>query len=170
MIYMVEQALSDPSRRAAWDAWYLDHMRRLLTIPGIRATQRFGAIHDAASPFVALHEVESPAVFESQAYQNAAGPANTGIWRAVMVNWHRNLFVGVDHTPEVPGTALLLVVEDGYDAPAPLHWLDAIGLDRSVARRAIGVVPRSAASLAGAPGLRVCEPLTPRMSAVAHTP
>ena len=41
MIYMVEMALIDLSQRVEWDAWYLSHMKMLISIPGIQATQRF---------------------------------------------------------------------------------------------------------------------------------
>jgi hypothetical protein len=60
MIYMVGMALLDTARRVEWDAWYVAHQHRLLSIPGFRASQRFEAIHAAPSPFVALHEVDSP--------------------------------------------------------------------------------------------------------------
>ena len=174
MIYMVEMALLDLARRAEWDAWYVAHQHRLLSIPGFRASQRFEAIHATPSPFVALHEVDSPEVFASPAYRARAGPANTGEWQARMGHWHRNLFDGVDHTPDVTMDGRLVVVEDGgLPAPADLSltWMDAVGLDRSVARRALGVMPAPAAErLAGAPGIRVLKPIGPRLPRVTPGP
>ena len=82
MIYMVEMALLDIARRAEWDAWYVAHQHRLLSIPGFRASQRFEAIHAAESPFVARHEVDSPEIFASAPYRAKAGPSNTGEWQA----------------------------------------------------------------------------------------
>ncbi len=41
---MVEMALIDLSQRAEQDAWYLSHMKKPATIPGIAATQRFKTI------------------------------------------------------------------------------------------------------------------------------
>jgi len=111
MISMVEMALLDAARRAEWDAWYVAHQHRLLSIPGFRASQRFEAIHVAASPFVALHEVDSPQIFARPMYRAKAGPSNTGEWQAKMANWHRNPFVGIEHTPDVPRDARLVVVE-----------------------------------------------------------
>lgn len=55
---MVEMALLDTARRAEWDAWYVGHQHRLLSIRGFDASQRFEAVHEAESPFVALHEVD----------------------------------------------------------------------------------------------------------------
>ena len=170
MIYMVEMALLDPARRAEWDAWYLAHQHRLLCIPGFRASQRFETIHAAASPFVALHEVDSPEIFARPAYRSQAGPSNTGAWQARMGNWHRNLFGGVDHTPDVPMDARLVVVEDGGGSAlpdgAPVTWMEAVGLDRSVPRRGLAVMsPATADTLVGTPGLRVLRALGPRLRA-----
>ena len=40
MLYMVEMALLDTARRAEWEAWYVAHQHRLLSIPGIHAPSR----------------------------------------------------------------------------------------------------------------------------------
>ena len=170
MIYMVEMNLLDTGRRAEWDAWYVAHQHRLLSIPGFRASQRFEAIHPATSPFVALHEVASADVFTSPAYRAQAGPTNTGEWQAKMNNWHRNLFA-LDHTPDVPTDARLVVVEPAGAAALPsdvsVTWMDAVGLDRSVPRRGLAVMPAKVAGpLAGAPGLRVLKPIGPQLRSV----
>jgi len=169
MIYMVEMALLDTARRAEWDAWYVTHQHRLLSIPGIRASQRFEAIHAAPSPFVALHQVDSPEVFTSPSYRSQAGPTNTGEWQAKMNNWHRNLFDRA-HTPDVPRDARLVVVEDDATADvADVTWMDAIGLDRSVRRRGLAVAASGIADrLVGAAGVRVLKPIGPRLEADGH--
>lgn len=167
MIYMVEMALIDLSRRVEWDAWYLSHMKLLISIPGIQATQRFEALSPHPSPFVALHQVTGPDVFTSDAYRAKAGPTGTGEWRDRMNNWHRNVLTGLDETPEVPLDGALVVVEDGASAPVPLQWTEAIGLDRSVTRRGFAVISKlaDATGLIGLSGVRVCRPLTPRLRA-----
>ena len=92
MIYMVELALLDTGRRAEWDPWYVAHQHRLLSIPGFRASQRFEAIHAAESPFVALHEVDSPEIFASPLYRAQGGPSNTGEWQGCTTNlWVKKL-------------------------------------------------------------------------------
>jgi hypothetical protein len=167
MIYMVEMALLDTARRAEWDAWYVEHQHRLLSIPGFRASQRFETIHPAASPFVALHEVDSADIFTSPTYRGKAGPTNTGEWQAKMSNWHRNLF-DLAHSPDVPLDARLVVVEaDAAPAlprDADVSWMNAVGLDRSVPRRGLSVMPSTTADrLIGTAGLRVLKPLGPRL-------
>jgi hypothetical protein len=165
MIYMVEMALLDTARRAEWDAWYVAHQHRLLSIPGFRASQRFEAVHAAVSPFVALHEVDSPDIFAGATYRAKAGPGNTGEWQTKMGNWHRNLF-DRDCTPDVPMDARLVVVEDGAAAPGvPVEWMTAVGLDQSVPRRGLAVVsPAAADRLTGTPGVRVLKPIGARLT------
>jgi hypothetical protein len=169
MIYMVEMALLDAARRAEWDAWYVAHQHRLLSIPGFRASQRFEAIHPARSPFVALHEVDSPAIFASAPYRATAGPGNTGEWQTRMGNWHRNLFAGIEHTPDVPADARLVIVDAEGDTRMPhyvtVQWMEAVGLDRSVERRGLSVAtPGVADVLVGAPGIRVLKPIGARLT------
>jgi hypothetical protein len=167
MIYMVEMALLDTARRAEWEAWYVGHQHRLLSIPGIHASQRFEALHAAASPFVALHEVDSADVFTGPTYRAKAGPTNTGEWQTKMDNWHRNLF-DREHTPDVAMDARLLVIEPDGGAALPgtisVTWMRAVGLDRTVEQRGLAVVAAAAAqALNSAPGIRVLRPLGPRL-------
>ncbi|HXJ79707.1 MAG TPA: hypothetical protein VMS64_13630 [Candidatus Methylomirabilis sp.] len=169
MIYMVEMALLDAARRVEWDAWYVAHQHRLLSIPGFLASQRFESIHPAASPFVALHQIDSPEFFSSAPYRAMGGPSNTGAWQAKMGNWHRNLFAGLERTPDVPMEARLIVVEEQGATPATLdrvtvQWMEAAGLDRSVKRRGLAVAPPETADrLVGLPGIRVLKPIGPRL-------
>jgi hypothetical protein len=168
VIYMVEMALLDSARRAEWEAWYVAHQQKLLSIAGIRASQRFEALHKAESPFAALHEVDSPDVLTSASYRAQAGPTNTGEWQTKMNNWHRNVFDGVAHTPDVPTDSCLLVVEAHGGSALPggvtVTWMTAVGLDRSVARRGLAIVPAATAHrFVGTPGVRVMKPLGPRL-------
>jgi len=169
MIYMVEMALLETGRRAEWDAWYVAHQHKMLAIPGFRASQRFEAIHAATSPFVALHEVDSADIFTSAPYRAQAGPSNTGEWQAKMGNWHRNLF-DLAHTPEVAMDARLVVIEHSAGSTVPkeisVTWMDAVGLDRSVQRRGLAVLPPAPAdTLVGTKGVRVLKPIGPRLRA-----
>ena len=171
MIYMVEMDFRNASREADWHAWYLDHVAKLIrNVPGFRATQRFRAITATPSPWLAMHDVVSPAVFESKEYRANGGPASTGEWQAEHSNWYRNVFAGIDHTPEVPPAGHLLVLEADAQVPAPpadsVLWLASVGLDRSAARRGIAVVPAGqlTAKLFGLAGVRIFKPITPRIA------
>src|SRR5438552_13882541 len=144
MIYMVEMDFPHPERLQEWHDWYLAHIRVLLTVPGFRASQRFEAVVGTHLRYLALHEVESAALFDSAAYRNRGGPASTGEWRQLQTNWHRNLLDGLDETPEVPTDAHLLVLRDARDAKLPagiaVHRLRGIGLDRTIVECGLAVL------------------------------
>jgi hypothetical protein len=172
MIYMVEMDFRNPAREADWHVWYLDHVARLIRgVPGFRATQRFRAITATPSPWLAMHDVASGEVFESPEYRAVGGPASTGEWQQEHTNWRRNLYAGIDHTPEVPPDAHLMVCEAVSRLPEPYAaraiWLESAGLDRSTGRRGIAVVPAGAltARLLGVPGVCLYRPISPRIAA-----
>jgi len=171
MLYMVEMDFRNPARESDWHVWYLDHVTKLIrNVPGFRASQRFRAITPTPSPWLAMHDVASAAVFESKEYRAHGGPASTGEWQKEHTNWHRNLFAGIDNTPEVAPDAHLLVLETSAKLPAPyadsVTWLESAGLDRSAARRGIAIVPagRLTAGLFGLDGVRIFKPISPRIA------
>ncbi len=174
MIYMVEMDFRHAEREAEWHAWYLAHIRVLLTVPGFRASQRFKAIVATPAPFLALHEVASAALFDSEAYRARGGPASTGEWRALQSNWQRNLLDGVEETPEVPPEAHVLVLQDARDAPLPggiaVTWLRAVGLDRTIGECGLAVVSDPAPLLGLArrdPRIRLYRPISEKIRATA---
>lgn len=170
MIYMVEMDLIERDRRVEWDHWYLTHTKMLLTFPGFHATQRFECLHEAEAPFVAIHQVDGPEFFQSEPYRDQAGPTGTGEWRTKMTNWNRDLFDGMDATPDVPLPGALIVVEEGADAGVPdglrVTWLNSVGLDRSVEQRGFAVADdlETARPAVGATGIRVLKPLIARLT------
>lgn len=174
MIYMVEMDFPHPEREAEWNAWYLAHIRVLLSVPGFRASQRFKATAATPSPYLALHEVASAALFDSAAYRSRGGPASVGEWRSLQTNWHRNLLDGIDETPEVPESAHLLVLRDARDAPLPagiaVSWLRGVGLDRTIEECGLAVV-RDPAPLLPLTGrderVRLYRPISEKIRAAA---
>jgi hypothetical protein len=172
VIYMVEMDFPHPEREAEWHAWYLAHIRVLLSVPGFRASQRFKAIGPASSPYLALHEVASAALFDSPAYRSRGGPASVGEWRQLQTNWHRNLLDGLDETPEVPDGSSLLVLRDASDAALPpgilVSWLHGAGLDRTIGECGLAVVkdPAPLLPLAGKDErIRLYRPISEKIRA-----
>jgi hypothetical protein len=172
MLYMVEMDFRNPAREGDWHVWYLDHVTKLIrSVPGFRASQRFRAITATSSPWLAMHDVTSGDVFESDEYRANGGPASTGVWQKEHTNWYRNLFAGIDHTPEVPLDAHLLVCESDASPPEPyassVTWLESVGLDRCAGRRGIAIVPPGSltAGLFGNAGVRIFRPISPRIAA-----
>lgn len=176
MIYMVEMDFRDTLREHDWHTWYLAHTTQLVrNVPGFTATQRFRALTPTPSPWLALHEVAGPQVFESAEYKANGGPASTGEWREKHVNWYRNLFAGsgFDKTPDVrPGDHLLLA-EASAEGKIPhalagrMRWGHSVGLDRTVERRGLLVLGHGelTARMFGIDGVRVFKPITPRITA-----
>jgi hypothetical protein len=64
----------DPAPGGASDylAWYADeHIPMLLDVPGWRRVRVFEQVEGKGPQFLALHELESPAVFDHEAYKKA---------------------------------------------------------------------------------------------------
>jgi hypothetical protein len=171
MIYVVEMDFRDPAREADWHTWYLEHVTTLIReVPGFRASQRFRALTPTLSPWLALHEVEGPRVFESAEYKSVGGPASTGEWQHRHTNWRRNLLADMD-SPAVPIDGHLLMADNGTDLPSAvagqITWLQCVGLDKSDPRRGIGVLQKGGlkAHHFGVKGLTVLAPITPKIGA-----
>ena len=144
MIYMVEMDMRLDGREAEWHDWYIAHIKVLLTVPGFRASQRFQSLLPCPAPYLALHHVDSGAIFESPEYRSRGGPGSTGEWRARHSNWRRNLLEGLDETPDVPSDKYVLRLENARDVALPAGispiWVKAAGLDRDAQEFALAVI------------------------------
>jgi hypothetical protein len=170
MIYMVEMEFRNTEREHDWHTWYLGHVTSLIcNVPGFRASQRFRALTPAPAPWMALHDVVSPDIFQSKEYKAHGGPASTGEWQKQHTNWTRNAYAGIDNTPDVPLDAHLLVIDANVQLPAPLAakvtWLETVGLDRTTGKRGIVIVPpgQLTAKLFHTPGVHIYKPISPRV-------
>lgn len=170
MIYVVEMDFRNPEREHDWHVWYLEHTTSLVrAVPGFTGTQRFRCLNPTPSPWVALHEVAGPQVFESAEYKRGGGPASTGDWGKEHMNWQRNLFDGAKETPDVAFDQHLLMAEGDAALPGAYEAravrLTGVGLDRTSPRRSIAVVPAGGltASMFGMPGVRILKPITPKI-------
>ena len=175
MLYITEMAFADLSRLAEWHAHYLRNIANLQTVPGFLASQRFESLADTPSPFSAMHEIASADVFESGIYKQRGGRASNGDWQKHMINWHRNLYSGLDATPEVADGSYLLFVDEQRDvaereiAVPPgvrIHWLTLVGLDRTIPHRGIAVLDDAREMLATArvdPRVKVFRPITKKI-------
>jgi hypothetical protein len=149
MIFTSESGLTDPSRVAEWDKWYLGHLAAMAAVPGVGSARRFRALDDGPPPSLAMYTVASPAVFDSAIYLRTRG---MGPFLSVVDErmHRRNLFEGLDAAPDVPLGGILLVADRSEPGPAQdgIVWLRAVALDRSVAHRGIAVFPDLAAARA----------------------
>ncbi len=167
---MVEMDMRLDDREAEWHDWYLAHIKVLLTVPGFRASQRFQSLLPCPAPYLALHQVDSGAIFDSPEYRSRGGPGSTGEWRARHANWRRNLLDGLAETPDVPAGAHLLRLENARDLALPagiaLSWTKAVGLDRDAVEFGLAVIadPAPFLDLAGRDErLRLYRPISEKL-------
>jgi hypothetical protein len=172
MIYMVEMDMSLGDREPEWHEWYIAHIKVLLTVPGFRASQRFRSLLPTPAPYLALHHVDSGAIFDSLEYRAKGGPASTGEWRALHSNWRRNLLEGLAEAPEVPADATLLRLENARDIALPDSiapvWTSAVGLDCDATEFGFAVMDDPAPLLDLARGdarLRLYRPISEKLRA-----
>jgi hypothetical protein len=168
MLYMVEMELPDRSRIADWHDWYVNHIRKLLTVDGYFASQRFEALTPRAAPFLAIHDVIGPQLFDGSGYRSVGGPSGTGEWQKVMTNWSRNLFDGCESMPEVKPNETLALVDDAAKLPPAYRdratWLTSIGLDQDIPKRGFLVLAADEdASELQAAGAEMFKPITEKM-------
>ncbi|MGH8637442.1 MAG: hypothetical protein ACREUZ_09955 [Burkholderiales bacterium] len=134
----------ETSRQAEWDAWYVEHLHVLLSVPGFHTAQRFVCLTTCRAPWLAIYSVESPDVFESAPYRARGGRDSTGAWKPLMRNWDRNVFDGIERAPAVGAEQLLLLADAEPASVRSLDidfcWLEVVGLDRTVTRRGLAVV------------------------------
>lgn len=168
MIYTVECAFTDPAREDEWNVHYSgEKLDNLLRLPGWRTSQRFRALTPINAPYFAMHTLRDAGVLGGQ-YRSVGGGVFGG-WEGKISNWHRNLFAGIDTAPEVmPDECLVLTKDPAVAFQLPtlnFRWMDACGLDRSVALCGLAIASRaSGESLAmhHADKVRVYEPIMPR--------
>ena len=164
---MSQSGLTDASREKAWAAWYADHLRIMVTVPGITSAQRFTTTTPGHPPSLAMYTVASAAVFDDPYYRSIRG---MGEWQPLMDprHYHRNLFAGQDDAPDVPDDRVLIVVDAERPAEFPglaLIWLTAAGLDRSTPHRGVAVVDGATADALARHGVAVYRPDGRRVTA-----
>jgi hypothetical protein len=165
MIFMSQSGLADLTREKEWDAWYVDHLRIMLTVPGISSAQRFKSRTPGYPLSLAMYTIASAAVFQDPYYQRVRG---MGEWLPLIEKRHyrRNLFEGLDAAPDVAeGHVLIIADRDRPADPAgvTLAWLKAVGLDCSTPYRGIAVVASAGAeAMAASGGVAIYRPATAR--------
>lgn len=147
MIYMVENGFADPSREAAWNEWYTGHMTEAFRkVPGWRTGQRFVAIAPGKPKYRAFYTVDSADVFTRPEYKATSGGRFPEEWRASVSSPRRNLGDGAWMPAVTRDQRLVVVDEPGYRgdlSDVALSWWNIVGLEKTVARRAIAVVDQA---------------------------
>ena len=148
---MSQSGLTDPSREADWDAWYLQHLGLMVAVVGVDSAQRFKTATPGYPPSLAVYSMCSAAVFEDPYYLSIRG---LGEFLPLIDRRHykRNLFAGLDRAPAVKANQVLLVWDAGsaqQESGIGFTWLEAVAIDRSTRYRGIAVVDARQASAHG---------------------
>ena len=164
LIFMSQTGITDPARETELDAWYVDHLRIMLTVNGVDSTQRFKTTSAGHSPSLAIYTVAGPHVFQDPYYLSVRG---MGEWMPLIDTnfYRRNFFDGLARAPEVGDDERLLVADRSRPEPnlldVPWAWLECVGIDRSTPFRGIAVVPRDIAEArSAAADVAVYSPVT----------
>lgn len=143
MIYMVDHVFTDPAQEPAWHAWYDGYLKKLLSVPGIHSTQRFKAVGESPSRFLAMYSIDSADVYTSEGYKKiGGGGSQSASFHPCYRLWTRNLFDGAVSAPVVREDQRVLVFD--RDAPdtssvigAKATWVRAVGLHMTTKYRAV---------------------------------
>lgn len=168
MIYMVDHIFTDPAQEPAWHAWYAGYLKKLLSVPGIHSTQRFKAIGETPSRFLAMYSLDSADVYTSEGYKNiGGGGSQSACFHPCYQLWTRNLFDGAVRAPVVlEGQRVLAFDREERNARGELGslesraiWLNAVGLHMTTKYRTIVVLDADEPAPA-LPGSHLYEPFT----------
>jgi len=148
MIFMSQSSITDPARESAWDVWYAEHLDVMASVPGVSSAQRFRTEAPGHPRSLAMYTFASADIFKDPYYLSIRGQ---GEWQSLVDRrfYHRNLFDGLDATPDVPATSRLLVADRAEPETIPgfeFTWLRAVAIDRSTPYRGIAVVSEAVAS------------------------
>jgi hypothetical protein len=154
MIYMVDHIFANPQTEPDWHEWYTGYLQKLLSVPGFSSAQRFKAIDETPSRFLAMYSVASAAVYDSQGYKNiGGGGSQSARFHADYRLWTRNLFEGADEAPVVNNGQCVYALDSAtQDRKLPLQqtplWLKSTGLHQTTQYRAIVVLDANAVAAA----------------------
>jgi len=166
MIFISQSGLLDSTRSAQWDAWYIEHLQIMISVPAVSSAQRFVTESPGYSPSLAMYTVPGPEVFNDPYYLSIRG---MGEWGPFIDrrHYHRNLFAGLDRAPAVSASERLIVAdrerEDATLADLGLTWLKCVGIDHSTPLRGMAVVDAAAAQKVQVRELAVYRPVTEAM-------
>jgi hypothetical protein len=87
-------------------AWYREeHIRMLLAVPGWRRVRLFQQVEGNGPAFMAIHELETPNVFDQENYKKSISTPWRERIRSSVLRYERNLFKLLRAFPRPPATS-----------------------------------------------------------------
>lgn len=170
MIYTVECSFADPTCEKEWNDFYsLEKLPALISVSGFHTSQRFKALSATCPVYLAMHSIDDMAVLESDEYQQKGG-GNFARWQQHIIDWHRNLYGGVERAPAIGEGEYLLLSEVGAEPLIDMGltpvWMRAAALEKCPENRWLAKLDRTFPlcmnSLAA--GVHLYAPLTAQLT------
>lgn len=172
MIYTVECGFADPVREGEWNDFYSRRkLPALISVTGFHTSQRFKAIGAGCPTYLAVHTIESLDVLHGEEYAEKGGGSFTR-WQPDIVDWHRNLYDGLDRAPDVSADEYLVLSSIGPEVLVRLglapHAMRAVAMEKYPEQRWLAtVVSSESPSLASVPdGVHFYAAMTPQLRGV----
>jgi hypothetical protein len=170
VILMSQNSLLDERDTATIDAWYLEHLRNMASVPGIFSAQRFKTSTAGFPGSVALYSVVSEKAFDNPYYHGIRGFGAMAS-RIDQSQHHVDLFAGLDAVPVVGADERVLLADraapDGDIAGIAFTWLKCVGRDFSTPYRGIAIIAADKLVPLGA-SVAVYRPVTIRYGPMAR--
>jgi hypothetical protein len=170
MIYTVECSFADAGSEAEWNDFYsLDKLPALISVSGFHTSQRFKALSHGCSVYLALHSIDGLEILTGDEYRLKGG-GNFARWQQHIIDWHRNLYDGMDRAPAVGEGEYLLSSAAG---PEPLarvgldpYEIHAVAMEKFPENRWLATVERGyALDIEHLPeGIHVYAPMTGQLT------
>lgn len=134
MIYTVECSFSDPVSEAEWNDFYsLVKLPALISVSGFHTSQRFKALNTGCPVYLAIHSIDNIDTLLRDEYRQKGG-GNFSHWQRNIIDWHRNLYGGLERAPAIIESEYLVVSAIGAEpliemglTPYPIR---AVALDK----------------------------------------
>lgn len=169
MIYTVECSFAEPTREEAWNDFYSDaKLPALISVTGFQTSQRFKAITAGCPGYLAVHTISGVDVLVSEEYR-VKGGGNFARWQPDITDWHRNVYDGIDHAPDVVTGEVLILSSTGPHELLQLgltpRLLRAVAMEKNPERRWLSSAASTDMSLLAAlpQGADVYVPMTPQL-------
>lgn len=166
MIYTVECTFADSGSEAEWNNFYSsDKLPALISVQGFHTSQRFKAITHGCPVYLAVHSIDGLGVLKGAEYRQKGG-GNFARWQQHIIDWHRNLYDGLDRAPAIGEGEYLALSANGPEALIRLgsspYEIRAIAMDKFPEHRWLAKVERTKISdIEHLPkGVHVYEPMT----------
>ena len=147
MIYTVECSFADPASEAQWNHFYsLEKLPALISVSGFHTSQRFKALSAGCPVYLAMHTIDSLDVLQGEEYRQKGG-GNFARWQQHIIDWHRNLYTGLERAPAIGEDDYLVTSTVG---PEPLidmglipYRMQAVALERFPEQRWVAKMKRA---------------------------